>query len=56
MCNNFNNNYSILITTMEDGYIINRRLQFVSNYEWIWNIKLTRLFVDNHLLKIPQEV
>ena len=41
---------------MEDGYVVNRRLQFVSNYEWIWNIKMTRLFVDSHLLKIPQEV
>ena len=31
-------------------------LAFVTDFQWIWNIKMTRIFIQDHLLNIPKEV
>ena len=31
-------------------------VEFLAKYQWTWEIKLTRFFVEKHWEKIPKEV
>ena len=31
-------------------------VEFLAKYQWTWEVKITRFFVDNHWQRIPIEV
>ena len=35
---------------------LERLLVFLTQYQWIWDIKITQLFLRKHFMKIPSEV
>ena len=42
--------------TFDEPSQLERLLVFLTQYQWIWDIKITQLFVSKHFMKIPSEV